>query len=346
MINEPNIKSYDYDLIETIQYVISEKCNMNCTYCNVDKKTEKYLDYSDFLIFKKEHLDKCSNYRLDIFGGEALIFADTILKIVRLLEDDDNCHSILIPTNGSIYNNTVKEIINSKLVTNMVISHDGIFQEKNRADYKLYFKELNCKRVHLMIIGDNFNNNTNLFIEQDKFFRKDNIKVDMMFVRDKNTFSFNQAELFVKQFNEYLIYLKPYFKEWKVLSDIPGMIRQYIVQFLSFAIYEHKFDGCSAGKELVSYTNKELLSCTRFSRTNDNYKIYEYDNYLSECNTCDIRDYCGTGCKYEVIQNNGIIPELCVIYKGIFKVLKQILIEDKHLLNLYLKGKEWPKNKQ
>jgi len=305
----------DIKTINKVQYIISEKCNMNCIYCNVNKSSDQYLSIDDFITFKEEVLDKLEYYQLDIFGGEPLLFAEIVLEIVKLLQNDNRCNIIMIPTNGSIYNEVVKEILSYDKVY-CSISNDGINQIKNRSKLKIYYKEFNVNRVHLMIGGSDLSKDYNIIIKQHNYFKKLNISCDMTLLRDQNSFSIEQAKLFLENYKEFVDTL-----DFNHIL-LPKIVTHYLFRFLDNVIYGYINPGCQLGEKYVSFSNNHLISCTRFSRTDDEDKLEYINDYLKECDTCSIREFCGQGCRYEIIQNDGVIEELCTIYKGIYKILQ------------------------
>jgi sulfatase maturation enzyme AslB (radical SAM superfamily) len=46
--------------------------------------------------------------------------------------------------------------------------------------------------------------------------------------------------------------------------------------------------------------------------------IPEYHR-MSECQTCEVKNYCEKGCLFEQIKNKGPIKELCDVYKFMYK---------------------------
>ena len=53
--------------MKTIHYVLSEQCNLNCTYCGVDKKNTHYMNFDSFLKFYNDYLkNETEEYNFDI----------------------------------------------------------------------------------------------------------------------------------------------------------------------------------------------------------------------------------------------------------------------------------------
>jgi len=122
--------------MKTWHYVISEKCNLKCLYCNVDVNNNLRLDERAFDIFYKKILSSNERYILSLFGGEPFLQLDIIEYIISRIKDDVNLISIPITTNGTIYNEQVKRILKCNKIK-CTISYDGILQEYNRGTTKL-----------------------------------------------------------------------------------------------------------------------------------------------------------------------------------------------------------------
>ena len=110
-------------------YVLSEKCNMNCTYCNVDKQSKLYSTIEDFNNYYSTINDL--EFDFDIFGGEPFLYLDIVNHIVNELTADRRCRSINITTNGTITNPMVRQISKNSKV-HLTISYDGMDQITNR----------------------------------------------------------------------------------------------------------------------------------------------------------------------------------------------------------------------
>ncbi len=330
--------------MKTWHFVISEKCNMNCTYCNVNKTSNESVDFLNFLSFYDKNIfGKDEQYKFDIFGGETLLWIDDVYQICSFLMNDNNCVRIEIPTNGTIYNNKVEDLLQLDKVT-VSISHDGINQKENRGNNKVYLNEfLNTKKVksvHTMIQGMDLKNNPDILVEQMLFFNSYNIIPDIALVRDINSWDTSSVELFKNGFNDYCKYFEDFILPViNKYTEIPGLILQYLNTFLNKVIDKHDPHGCKLGTDYFAVINNQVISCERFTRTNDEYKLKDIDKYLKECNNCSIRDYCVKGCTYEIIQNDGVIVELCDIYKHIIKNIKELVLNNKKLVELYLKGR-------
>ncbi len=78
-----------------IETVITEHCDLRCTYCYIDKKAiHMSTDTFDMLIDNMDDILKLydqSGYHLDFFGGEPLLNFDLIKHAVPILQNDKRC---------------------------------------------------------------------------------------------------------------------------------------------------------------------------------------------------------------------------------------------------------------
>ena len=334
-------------------YIISEQCNMKCSYCNVDVDNLTKLSNVQFDNFYQT-INQQEEYDFDIFGGEPFLQIKEVQHIINILDKDSRCRRINISTNGTVMNNSVKKLSKcSKLY--ITISYDGINQIQNRGNQTIHiydFIELGVTHGHSMLVGEMFNTcSNNYLIDNHKHIEKFGITPDLTLVRDVGTWNTEQSNNFLAQFGEYVKFIIP-----KINNDeynfktLPGLIRTYINAIFEYSIKNNAKTDCRCGDTYTSILpSGEIIPCERFKRNNDVYDIFKNkelkDDVMSACNTCEIRDVCHKGCIYEQLLNNGVIPELCAIYKGIVKELKFLLQETNHkLIKQFIKENGYARN--
>ncbi len=337
--------------MKTWHYVISELCNMNCTYCNVDVHNNTRLDiehYKEFIknISKEEEED----FIFHIFGGEAFLQLDMVEFIVNDLKDNFNCKEISITTNGTIFNQRIKKLFDVKKFK-CTISYDGTEQVNNRGDHKLYIdelKEAGSVKAHMMLVGSNFKAGENFLVKNHILIESMGLIPDMTLVRDIDTFNDFQVGMFLTQYRGYcaLIIDKINLDSYDTFNELPGLIKQYLSAILDYGIMKHSKENCSAGIDYHAIEpNGTVSPCERFSREVEGRDLLEEFNNLedktmmNECKTCSISDVCHKGCIYENIKNKGVILSLCAIYKGIVEELQMLVLRTNNkVIDLYLKG--------
>lgn len=304
-------------------YVLSEKCNMNCMYCNVDKQSTRKLSNDDFDKYYAT-LD-ADNFEFDIFGGEPFLFLNEVKYIINILSNDPRCSKINITTNGTIVHRDIISIANNSKV-NLTLSCDGIYQMEHRGQIPAidFYKSL-INQVHCMIHPNDLITDYSL-IDQHNWLEALSPKIDMVLLRDRNIWSEKDLGIFRTNYANYLVMITSNLSSYDKFSKLPGLFRDYLSPILEYHTSGIVASTCGINTgEYKSFINNEHISCERFTRTNDEYKLINLRKYLDICNGCNIRHYCNRGCLYEQIQNDGPISELCSIYRIIFQEIKEVL---------------------
>lgn len=331
---------------KTWHYIISEKCNMKCTYCNVDVDNAVRLTNDDFDIFYNDNIrNSQEKYQFDIFGGEPFLTISEIEYIIEVLNKDDNCEVIGITTNGTVYNERVKNILQNPKVIG-TLSHDGINQEKHRGKNKIYTTELTqagIKIGHSMLVGNDFNNKDfNTILHNHLKLEKLGLSPDLTIVRDIGTWTSSQVEIFKLHYIQYITCLIVNINsdKYQTFRELPLLLRKYLAALLEAQVNGNLKTDCGCGTKYLTITpDKQISPCERFLRDDLTITKLSYKNdVLNPCDTCSIRDYCDRGCIYEQLKNNGPIPELCDIYKIIFsEVIRLIKNTGRKTIELFKK---------
>ena len=313
----------------TWNYIISEKCNMNCNYCHINKNDDNHL--------------KDEEYNFDIFGGEPLLWLLQIQYILDFLIPDNKCKKINITTNGTINPfGKIPDLLHKKV--NITISHDGFYQNSQRGENSLKYPFGKNTKIHCMLTGIMFEESKpNILIENTKLFMFDDIILDMTLVRDRYHWNPEQVIVFDKFYLEYIDYFLN--QSTNKFSEIPGLIRIYLSSFLDKVINEQNKTTCAPSKNTLSVSGTsgglQVSACKAFAK--EPYLLPELTDFYTYdfdiCRSCNIKNYCDRGCLFEQIKNKGPIIELCNIYKIIFKHLKYLMIKKPELIYLFKEGK-------
>ena len=326
--------------VKTWHYVISEKCNLQCKYCNVDVDNNIRLNEEYFYNFYQTIKNK-GPYIFNIFGGEPFMQLDIIKFILKIIQNDQDLISINITTNGTIYNDKVKYIISHPKVF-ATISYDGILQQHNRGTNKLFIKELRelgATIGHCMITGNDFETDEEYLIDNHINITDQGLIADMTLVRDIDSWTNHQVNNFLIDYKKYINFIKSEIDTYPSFKSLPGLIKTYLNPLLEFHMKNNSQNDCGCGtSHMAVIPDGRIVPCERFVRT-DSINLLEHRNeILKDCNTCDIKDICHKGCIYEQLQNNGPITELCDIYKGINLILKDFIRDTEYtLLKLFAK---------
>lgn len=308
--------------MKTLLVVLSEKCNLNCSYCGVDKWSKKSIDAELYLAeFRKMRLQyPDEKIKIDFFGGEPLLQINLIKTILDGVRDDGNI-KLFMPTNGLLLNDEiVRWLIEENIEVS--ISFDGLWQDRNRLqlngkgtlqkffDKKELFKKLPGVSCHTMIDKGCYN------LLENHLFIKDNFGFNphLTLVRDVGTWSAEGVE-------KLMVGIKELF-DWYIKNpeqDMPHFILFYLRHFLNYHTKGVEIDNCGAGTEMFMFSENKIVPCTRFKDSPE--MIAEIPQYaqMTVCKTCEVRNYCKKGCLFEQIKNKGPIKELCDVYKFMYK---------------------------
>jgi organic radical activating enzyme len=97
----------------TMSVALSEQCNLNCTYCNVDKLSKKRISSKLFLdeFWKKRAELPNEKFQIDLYGGEPLLQWDLVKEIIDATQEEKNLQYFM-PTNGLLLNDERVDYLN------------------------------------------------------------------------------------------------------------------------------------------------------------------------------------------------------------------------------------------
>lgn len=310
--------------MKTLLVVLSELCNLDCSYCDMDKTSNKSINedlyLKEFNKLRKKYPDEI--IKIDFFGGEPLLQLDKVKYIISNLNDDNV--KLFMPTNGLVLTRDKLDYLQENNVE-ISLSFDGLWQDTNRkqltgkgtlAQYikkKDLFQGLKC---HTMITKGNYNLLENHLYIQNTF----GLKSEMTLVRDRGTWDFESVIKLQEGIRELV--------DWYI-NNTDQPMPEYILFYLRhFLLYESKkvtLDTCGAGTNLFSFSENKVTPCNRFKDDEDAVeRIKEYTK-MSVCQTCEVKNYCKKGCLYEQIKNEGPIADLCGIYKYTYKQISKMV---------------------
>lgn len=312
----------------TVAITLSEQCNLNCTYCGVDKLSKAKIDPTKFLadFWQKKSANPDEIFKLDFHGGEPLIQWDLIVEIIEATKHEKNV-KYFMPTNGLLLTEAMVEYLNEHKVQ-VSLSFDGLWQDLNRPQFgkkgslsqylsKIpIFKKLNKPECHSMIYKGNFN------LLENHIYIKNTLGINpgLTLVRDIGVWDEQSA----KRFNESFTELVNWYIAHVEVEEMPGLMKEYLGHILLFASKKIRVDNCGASETNFNFTNNKMTPCIRFKDQETIDMIPQYQ-LMEKCKTCEVRDYCRKGCMYENIKNGGPILELCDMYKHMYKELSRMV---------------------
>ena len=305
---------------------LSEKCNLNCTYCNQDKWSKNSIDPELFL---EEYRRRRAEFpteliQIDFFGGEPLMFLELVKTIITGTENDGNIQYGM-PTNGLLLTDEILEYLIEKKV-NVSLSFDGLWQDRNRLqlngkgtiqrffEKRELFQRIPNFKIHTMIHRGCYN------LLENHLFIRDNFGVNpaLTLVRDIGVWDAKSVEKLTAGISELV--------DWYISNpeeDMPEFIRYYFRHFLNYHNNGYVKDNCGASVDIFMFSDNKPVPCNRFKDSPE--LVAEIPKYarMKECESCEVRNYCEKGCLFEQIKNQGPVPELCDIYKYTYKEVKR-----------------------
>lgn len=313
--------------MKTLLVVLSEKCNLNCSYCGVDKWSKKQIDPYLYLEEFRKMREQFPNekIKIDFFGGEPLLMLDLVKIILDGVRNDNNI-KLFMPTNGLLLTDEIVDFLISENIE-ISLSFDGLWQDKNRLqlngkgtrerffEKRDMFKRIPGVTCHTMITKGCYNLLENhLWIKENFGFNP-----ELTLVRDVGTWDHNSIERLKIGITELF--------DWYIEHPEEGMpyfVLFYLRHFLDYELKGFSSDNCGAGTDILMFSENKIVPCTRFKDSPE--LIAEIPKYarMPECQTCEVKNYCKKGCLFEQIKNQGPIVELCTTYKYIYREVSRM----------------------
>lgn len=334
----------------TIEIMTTEKCNLNCTYCYMDKvggdlsaeHAKKFFDNLDRLL----ELYNCDKYNVSFFGGEPTLNWPIIELVKDIIKDDKRCLHFNIITNGTLL--TPEKIKwwqdNGGFFS---ISFDGIWQKNNRPlkngkdsfDYHMnrlaMFKSFGINYNKCMIKPEN----AATLLDNFKFAIEQDLYLDFSLVRD-NIWKEEDIAVFDKALGETTDYLISIQQNDFIPNTFVGIYKLYVLDTIVNNLYNKRSYGCFAGTNGVALSpDGKVYPCARFANNRrfplidlvtdkwylDNVAFLKEDkctnNYKFEsCQDCVLYQHCNAGCTYSQMEQFNFakgepVPVVCSLFK-------------------------------
>lgn len=330
----------------SIELMVTEKCNLGCTYCYVSNRNKNMTKESFHKAWDElpKWMEKqiCDEYSISYFGGEPLENFEMIKYIHEYVKNDPLCKHESIVSNLTLITPEIADYI-VKENMNVSFSFDGLSSNESRP--LLPVKENNGYTNILDLYNDKWdlilkvcNNACHIVISPDNIhllsknvdylLKKGISNIDYSLAKD-DIWTAEDVEKFKFYYNEYInnIITKIKNNTW-----IQGGIN-FIALADGFAGFlgMKRHHSCFVGTSGCAITpDGEYYACARFASKNifkytddlnfdeiaEDLDIYNYN----KCKACEIYYYCNQGCVYSQLRNdNEPLDSFCEIYKFIVK---------------------------
>jgi len=308
--------------MKLVTVFLSEKCNLNCSYCNQDKLSKDVIDPQLFLNEYRRVRESFPNelIQIDFFGGEPLLFMDLIRTIISETENDGNIQYGM-PTNGLLLTEEILEYLIEKKV-NVSLSFDGLWHDRNRLqlngkgtvhrffEKRELFQRIPNFKIHTMVYKGCYN-----LLENHLYIKKHfGVNPELTLVRDMHVWDSKSVEKLKAGITELF--------NWYISNpeeEMPYFILFYLRHFINYESKGFVKDFCGAGTDIFMFSENKPVPCNRFKDNPEMVELIPEYQRMSECQTCEVKNYCEKGCLFEQIKNKGPIKELCDVYKFMYK---------------------------
>lgn len=312
----------------TLSLALSEACNLNCSYCNVDKKSKARINkesaVEQYTTLRAAHPNE--TIRIDFYGGEPLIQYDIIQHVLEALSNEPNVR-FFMPTNGLLLTEERLEYLIRRRVE-ISLSFDGLWQDmhrpqlhKNKNTFHMFaarrelFTKIPNFSIHTMIYPGCYN-----LLENHLFLSEYGANPQLTVVEDRGVWDRDSVEKLKVGIDE--LY------DWYINNTdkpLPNTIVYYLRSIVLYKAKNYETTYCGAGKTHLSFSEDKLVACNRFKDEPGTAALIPLFINMTQCQTCEIKNYCRKGCMYENIHNGGPIEELCDIIKHFVHKTKNMI---------------------
>lgn len=313
--------------MQTIVLVMSDQCNLNCSYCGVDKWSKRRIDPDLFL---ETYWDTRRRFpqeviKVDFFGGEPLLQWDMIQYIIETIENDSLVR-FTMPTNGLLLTEERIDYLSEHNVS-IGLSFDGLWQNRNRLqlngkgtldrylEKKELFRSIPNLTIHTMISRGCYNLLENHLFIKEHF----GVRSDQTLVRDMGVWNKHNVEKLKDGITELFDYYIDNPQE-----GMPYYLVFHLRHFINYHLKGVVTETCGAGDDVHFFAENQKLPCTRFKSEPELIELIPEYHDMPACRSCEVRNYCKKGCLFEQIKNQGPIEELCDLYKYTYKEVKRV----------------------
>lgn len=320
------------------QLVLTENCNLACTYCYIDQQhnymTKETFDAHYKMLPQLMEFYGQQTYNAALFGGEPFLNWELIEYITPILQNDPKCQFIIAMTNGLVLKDDYKRDFVSKNKIALSLSFDGLWNKTNRplksggSSLDEYMSEplrsfFSGKGACKVMIAPE---SVPTMVENFKWFVEEYgmNAPDFSLVRD-DIWSDADIKLFGEELEKLTDLIIDYFKNGKAV--MVGLLQLYILDLLFGESYGKRPFGCFAGCNGAGFMpDGKVFPCARFG-SNNKYPIADSNTgeflahskilrnplitnptTYTKCKECSLYKYCNAGCTFQQLQEkDGIV---------------------------------------
>ena len=332
-------KKYYINDLNEITLILTEDCNLNCSYCDQihTKKNQNIKNIIDFFNFIKiKEINK--PIQIELFGGEPFLEKDLIFNIfsyIRSILTGPQRYLITfkINTNGTLWNEKYFELLkylrdNNFNIPNFIISYDGLWQDKRSNEHLTKIIEENIKSIFsikclasVTKISFSYNGFEDQNLLKNYLYIINKFPVSIFTIKHyliRELWKWNEKK-FKKYQEDFKELLKFDFIQYKNYKKHLVYINQKIHEFLNPKL------GCGLGETRITLKQNEILNCGLDNDFNDEKNITSKDIKYN-CLSCEIFNYCDKICPKKIFHmNKEGINYWCEIKKIEYKILMNYL---------------------
>lgn len=342
-----DIKYQDTRVFKSLCLMVTHRCNFRCTYCFEKDKTNPGTSIMSLEVGQKslDLITKLSqnrvNIEVDFFGGEPLLYFDTIRQIITYGRNLEKLHKkkfwFSLTTNASLFTDEIISFLKSENIS-LILSIDG--DKKTHDKYRTYKDgtgtfENTWQGIEKLIRSGHdgyyargtYTKETRNFLDQVFYLEKkglEQISFEPVISKDP-ALGFTKEDLtllrqiYEKLAEEYILHRKknPRFRFY-----------HFEVNLEKGPCLQKLMTSCGAGVEYLSVSpSGNLYPCHQFDG-DQNYELGNVSDGIinldliekfraltqvgkkEKCNTCWARTLCGGGCLANNLTMNGTLNEI------------------------------------
>lgn len=336
---------------QNISLILSEKCNLDCSYCYVDKTTEE-MDMKtarNTIDFVLNQPIKLENINFEFLGGEPLLSIDLINYITEYILRKEyqythawrNKTTFSFTTNGTLLNEKIKDyFLQDANLKSVTLSIDGIkeIHDLNRPNsFDKIMENFNWWKNNISNLStkSTLNHESLPYLFESFKFLMNDLKIENIFMNPvfEDVWKDNDDKIFLSQ----------------LLKIADFLLEDNNYQKCNISLFNEKFingnvsieQRCGAGLSMIAVDSKgDIYPCIRFKTTKkvEPYKIGNistkiYNNKIlafkfshiyedNDCKECKLRNVCNRclGCEYNETGKLFVRTKYaCKMYKALYE---------------------------